>query len=82
MRFIHKLGRTNLSQKYIPIVFDTNLKVIIDFADIKRKKMNEAKQFVFLFFADAGFRYFEALDGLSWEFLGHLGTFLGDVDAS
>ena len=48
MRFIHKLGRTNLSQKYIPIVFDTNLKVIIDFADIKRKKMNEAKQFVFL----------------------------------
>ena len=28
-------------------------------------------------FANAGFRYFEALDGLPWAFLGHLGPILG-----
>ena len=47
MRFIHILGRTNLSQKYIPIVFDTNLKVIIDFANIKRKKNEGIKTICF-----------------------------------
>ena len=35
----------------------------------------------FRVFANAGFRYFEALDGLSWAFLGHLGLVLGILGA-